>query len=280
MSISQEGLLKFVLLILFSLLIVYISSNLINNYFVNDTFFMKLGKILLASIIVFIIMLIIIHFEFKKTNLLNSFNVGFSKNLYFLIFFTIYIYIFKYIQYLSNWNNKLSDILSPMILGLFLLFFIFCILIFLSLKLKIIDNKQYLNAFIGFSSIAFFLGFIQIYIFMTSLSGICEPNNNQVTSTETSTETNTSISKNTLINMMIISLVVILWLDDSRNWHQIGSILFILATIITLTSMFYYSTIYPSISLLSFWLFIEWIIIIFRKRENSKNSMHFTFMKT
>jgi hypothetical protein len=285
MSTPQEGLIKFVLLILFSLLIIYISSNLINTYFDKDTFLTRLSKVLISCLIVFIIFMIIIYFEFYKinktisNNLFSNFNIGYNKNYIFLIFFTIYIYIFKYIEHIANWNTTLSDIVSPIILGSFLLFFIFCIIVFLAIKLKIIDNKQYLNDFIVFLSIATFLGFIQVYIFMTSLNGICDPGQNNQNNNDT-TSTDSYISKSTIINLMIISLIIILWLDDSRSWYQMGSILFIFATIIALMSMFYYATIYPSTSLLSFWLFIEWIIIIFRKRENSKNSLHYTFMKT
>jgi hypothetical protein len=77
--------------------------------------------------------------------------------------------------------------------------------------------------------------------------------------------------------LILISIFIILWYDDSRNWHQRGSILFIFASIMTLYSMFYYSTSHP---LLFAWLFIEWIIIFFRRKENTKNSFNFAFMKT
>jgi glucan phosphoethanolaminetransferase (alkaline phosphatase superfamily) len=78
---------------------------------------------------------------------------------------------------------------------------------------------------------------------------------------------------------IIASLVIVLWLRDSRNWKQIGSIIFIIVTIFTLIAMFYYSTVYPSLSILSLWLFFEWIALIFGQKENSKNSLHFSFMK-
>ena len=105
---------------------------------------------------------------------------------------------------------------------------------------------------------------------MSSLGTICTTN-----------ETVESIHEQEMVSLlMIASIFTILWLDDSRNWKQIGSIFFIIATIITLYCMFYYSVAYPSTGMLSFWLFIEWLIIIFYRKENSKNSIHYSFMKT
>jgi hypothetical protein len=278
MATPQEDLIKFIFILLFSLLIVYISGYLINKYYGNESFNSRLIKLLGICIFVFIVVCIIIYFNFQKkkpeiSNLLyKNFNIAFGKNYIFLIYFTFYLFFYKMIEYIGNWNNALTDIICPTILGGFLLFFIFCILIFLAYKMKVINNRQFLNAMLALFGIAVYLGFVHIYIFMNSLSTIC--NNNEELSVS---ENNT---KELLINLMIVSLIIILWLDDTRNWHQIGSILFIIASCITFITMFYYSTIYPSISLLSFWLFIEWIIIIFKRKENSKNSLHYSFMKT
>ena len=79
--------------------------------------------------------------------------------------------------------------------------------------------------------------------------------------------------------LIIASIFTILWLDDTRNWKQIGSIFFVVVSIITLYCMFYYSVAYPSTGMMSFWLFIEWLIIVFYRKENSKNSIHYSFMK-
>jgi hypothetical protein len=104
---------------------------------------------------------------------------------------------------------------------------------------------------------------------MNSLSTICHTDN-----------PDQSNNKEIVIILMFISIFIILWLRDSRNWHRNGSIAFIFASIITFYTMFYYSIYHPNISLLSLWLFIEWLIIFFKKKENSKNSIHFSFMTT
>jgi hypothetical protein len=278
MSTSQEDLTKFVLLILFSLFIIYICGYLINMYYSNEDFKQRLYKVFGVIIFVFLIFSIIIYFEYQNKkpnvayNLYNNFNESINKNFIFLVFFTFYLFIYKLVDYYTDWNSNLTNILSPTILGGFLLFFIFCIIIFLALKLKIINNKQILNSLLALFGISIFFGFVHIYIFMKSLNTICEE--------KTDENRLSDWKKELLINIIIISIIIILWLDDTRNWHQIGSIMFVCASIVMFLSMFYYSSIYPSTVLLSIWLFVEWIIILFRRKENTKNSIHFSFMKT
>jgi hypothetical protein len=78
---------------------------------------------------------------------------------------------------------------------------------------------------------------------------------------------------------LLISIFIILWYDDSRNWHALGSLLFIIATIFGLYCFFYYSMSHPNLTLLGLWFFIEWLIIIFYRKQNSKNAIHFSFMQ-
>jgi len=280
LSTSQEGLKKFVLIILFSLIIIYIGINLIQQYYGGDPFKNNLLKVFYATLIVFAIVLIIMFFLFiykKKdggSHLFHNFNNAFKKNYKFLIFITIYILIYKYVSNISNLNSSLSDILCPVLLGLFVLIFIFSMIVYLGLKLKVIKQISILNTFITLFSIVFFLGTVFIYIFMSSLTNICTGQPNQ-----SNEDTLQQIEiKERLTLGIIVSLIIVLWLRDSRSWRQIGSIVFIITTIFVLAAMFYYSTVYPSLSVLSLWLFFEWILLIFKEKENSKNSLHFSFM--
>jgi len=50
--------------------------------------------------------------------------------------------------------------------------------------------------------------------------------------------------------------------------------IYIIISIITFASLFYYSTKYPSTGFISLWLFIEWIILWFKNGHNAKNSFH------
>jgi uncharacterized membrane protein len=165
----------------------------------------------------------------------------------------------------------LSSILQPALLGILLIFFVFCVIIYIALKSKLINKNQMLNTFFALFSISIFLGLMLLQTFMSSLSPIC--------SGEEQNKQNNDNSENVSL-LIIISIIIVLWYDDERNWHQIGSILFVIITIFALYVMFYYSTTHPSCGLLSFWLFIEWCILISYRKLNSKNSLHFSFMNT
>jgi len=270
-----ESLDKFLYVLLFTLIALYIVTYLVEHHYKNNGFFDKLKIVLLGAFIIFIIMVIYIYFNFQKkdkniaTDLFNCFDYGIKKNLFFTIFLMLYLIIYYMVFYFLDWNSSLTDILLPFILGVMLIFFIFCLIIYIAIKMKIINRIQVFNTFIALGSIFFFLLFICAYIFMSSLGTICTTN-----------ESVESIHEQEIVSLLIIaSIFTILWLDDSRNWRQIGSIFFIVASIITLYCMFYYSVAYPSTGLMSFWLFIEWLIIIFYRKENSKNSIHYSFMK-
>jgi hypothetical protein len=269
-----ESLNKFLLIIIFSLLLVYAVGYILEHFFKNKFFIMKLIYIYLVALVIGIITIIVIYLTYRnadnKNDLYNSFNYALYKNILFLMYFTFYLFIYYIFYYFFDWNNSLTDILCPAILGGLLIFFVFSIIIFIAIKIKLIKRNDVLNTFIVLISISIFLGLVYGYIFMSSLSTICTTNANVE---QINQEENMAI-------LMIISTLIILWYDDVRNWHQFGSILFVFATIIAFYSTFYYSISHPNVSFFSTWLFIEWLIIIFYRKENSKNSIHFSFMDT
>ena len=271
-----ESLNQFIMIILFFMIISYSINYLIQHYYNSNK---EINKILLTFgiiLLIYILFSVIIYFIFKKedknigTPLYTAFNTSIKKNLGFLTFITILYYIYKKLFTLFNKNTFLTDILGSTILGGILIFVVFVFIIFLCIKLKIINSKQILNTFIVLYSILFFLILIGIYIFMQSMGNICVNKDNS----------KNIDNQEKVILLILASIIGILWLDDTRNWHQIGSIIFIIITLFTFYVMFYYSQLHPSIGLMSFWLFIEWLIIIFYRKENSKNSMHYSFMKT
>ena len=267
---------KLIMIIMFSLLIVYLAGYMIDHYYKKDNFYFRLLKIFIASLIVYVITLIIIHYTLVKydKNKLNqiysNFSYGISKNLYFLIFLYLYLLFYTNIFYLLNlWNSKTSEILGTSILGLLLILFIFIFIIYITIKMKIITKIQILNAFIALSSIAVFLAVVYAKIFMSSLNTICETKVNPK-----------DVDQDERIGvLLLISIFIILWYDDSKNWHALGSLLFIIVTVFGLYCFFYYSTTHPSLGTLSMWFFIEWLIIIYYRKQNSKNAMHFSFMQ-
>ena len=270
-----ESINKILYITIFTLIIIYIICYLIEHYYGAKGFFNKLKLISLCVFIFYIIMLIFVYFVIKiqdqniAVGLFNSFNYGVRNNISFLVFLTIYLYAYYATFRSLNKNSKLTTILESFSLGSMLVFFIFCLIIYIAIKLKIISNMQILNTFIVLFSIATFLIFVCMYIFMESLNKICTTN-----------QPVENINEREYVSIiMIVCIFIILWLDDTRNWKQTGSIIFIIVTLITIYCMFYYSVSHPSTATLSLWLFIEWLIIIFYKKENSKNSIHYSFMK-
>jgi hypothetical protein len=277
LSTPQESLDKFIMIIIFSLILVYIISKIINHYRPSN-FGKNFWSIFGISLFIFSVVSGIIYyiFEFKSkdknkaSNLYSTFNYAIIKNLNFLIFFTIYLFFFKSTYSFFDSNTNLATILQPAILGILLMFFIFCVIIYIALKSKLINKNQVLNTFLALFSISIFLGLMLLQTFMSSLSTICA----------TKEEDKSSDNTENICLLIIISIIIVLWYDDERNWHQIGSILFVIITIFALYVMFSYSTTHPSCGLLSFWLFIEWCILVSYRKLNSKNSLHFSFMNT
>ena len=277
LSTPQESLDKFIMIIIFSLILVYIISKIINHYHPSN-FGKNFWSIFGISLFIFSVVSGIIYYIFelkskdknKGSNLYSTFNYAIIKNLNFLIFFTIYLFFFKSTYSFFDSNTNLATILQPAILGILLMFFIFCVIIYIALKSKLINKNQVLNTFLALFSISIFLGLMLLQTFMSSLSTIC------ATKEEDKSRGNTE----NICLLIIISIIIVLWYDDERNWHQIGSILFVIITIFALYVMFSYSTTHPSCGLLSFWLFIEWCILVSYRKLNSKNSLHFSFMNT
>ena len=272
----QEGLKKFIIIILISLFISCLVNYIVVNYDKNGGFTKKFFIILLTTFIIFLIFTLIVFFLFEKKNKMVSklvyeqFNKGIKKNFSIMVFLTIYLFFFYKTFSSLNINSNLSDIMAPFSLGLMLIFFIYIFLIYICRKLKIINDLQYLNTFLVLLALSFFFGMIGIYIFMNSLKSICVDG-----------ESKSDVNIQERLSLFIfLSIVILLWLDDSRNWHQIGYFLFIIITLFNFICFFYYMPMYPNIGIMSMWLMVEWLITFFSKKESSKNSIHYVFMKT
>ena len=125
----QESLEKFMMIVIFSLILVYIMSKIINHYHPSD-FGKNFWSIFGISLFIYFAVLLVIYFTFEKkdknkaSNLYSTFNYAIIKNLNFLIFFTIYLFIFKSTYLFFDSNTNLATILQPAILGILLMYLI------------------------------------------------------------------------------------------------------------------------------------------------------------
>ena len=271
----QEHLKQFLLIIFSGIFLSGLIDYIIVHYDKKHGFFMKLFIVLITTIIIFFIFLLIVYFLYEKKpnvskSLFDSFNKSIKLNINIFICFAIFLFIFFSVFSILNVNSSITDIMCPFTLGCLLIFFIYCFIIYVCHKFKIINYIDYLNTFIVLSAISFFFGMIGIYIFIKSLKSICL--------NETSKE---AINKEqSLSTAIFVSILILLWYDDVRYWNQLGYLLFIIITIFNFICFFYLMQIYPNISILSFWLMIEWLVTFFYKREATHNSVHYVFMKT
>ena len=183
-----ESLQPFLMSIMYSLIFIYAFSHIITYYYKGELYFSKFQLIMITSFIIFLSTSIYIYYNYQAKNpkvaveLFSSFAYAFNKNFVFLSFLTIYLIIYRSVFILLDWNSSLTDILAPTVLGALLIFFIFCLIIYICYKMRIISKIQFLNSFISLCSIAFFLGLMGINTFMSSMGEVCA-NNNKVEET-------------------------------------------------------------------------------------------------
>lgn len=278
METPQEDLMKLVHIFGISVILIAILNYVIEYYYINNSprkFYIKLFVCITVTIGVFGIAAALYYFLLKKNdNLYLSFINSYDKNRSFIIFIAVMLYIFYLLFRFFYKDTPLSNVITPAVLGIPSIIYLFGFIIFLCDKIGLINSAQYLNTFIVLASITFLLGVFYLYFLMSSISSICDG------SGEKDDPNDKGPNKEVLTLLALGSIIGFLWLDDTRNWHQIGYIIFIVLSIFAYYFVFNYSTTHPSLSLLSTWLFIEWLILLSYRNADSKNSIHFAFMKT
>lgn len=271
----MESLKKFVLIIVITLLIVYIV-----NYFIVETIPSKklkghFGTLLWTTLIVYLASVFCIYYMFHRKDkaiaidLYNAFNYSINKNLSILIFLTIYLYVYVSAFKKLNKNTSLTDILQPMVLGGLVMFLLFGILTYIGYKLKIINRINILNSFISLFAIFIFIVIFSVKLSIDSLKQVCTENIN----------IDSIRDKERIILLIFVALFIIWWLEDDRIWSRWESMAFVFASVMAFYGMFVISATYPDLGILTLWLMIEWFIIYFYRKQNSKNSFHFSFME-
>jgi hypothetical protein len=264
---------EFICILLFSLLIVYGSTYLIIYYYKGKYRFLLAISITIIISFIFILIFYIIYYRRSKDKalrLFNSFSCSYINNNSFIKSMCTIAIILKLIYTYLNWNNKISDFILPCIMAFILLTFVFRFIITICIKLKIINRFQILNSIISLGSILLFLFFVYLNFFLSGLTDICNDPNYKPDNNPKETQN--------MIFLVFISILIILWLVDSRKWSQSNSILFVFASIVTFYTFFIYSMTNPGVGFISLWAIIEWFILYSTRTENSKNSIHFSFM--
>ena len=268
---------KIVGIILFCIFISYISNNFLEKYY-KGPFFYKILIVIGIIFFTFLISLILVHYFINKPNynyadINDVFDESFKKNLYYFIFYFVLLIFYSIILYIYSYKSSKNQILQPALLGLFLMIFVLSFIIYICKNIGLINKYQYVDTFIVLISIFIICGYIYFYILLNSISSVCSDDKKKEESIKNMYEAET------VINIMLVALFGALWIGDSKIWDQFEYLIFIIITGITFAGLFYYSTKYPSTGLISFWLFIEWVMLCFKNGNNARNSLEGVFRK-
>ena len=211
------------------------------------------------------------YFENSKNIFNNAYDKNYGYSLFFFFLLIIYTLVLKFYS-LDTFKNK---IMQPAVLGIFLIIFIFSFIIFICRNIGLINSKQYLDTFLVLITLFIACIYLYIYFFLGSLSSICEmPKNEQQAIEEQNKSAKFVSEETTVITLLLLSIFMLLWIDDSKVWYQKEYLIFIFVSFIVFASLFFYATKYPSTGILSIWLFIEWIITWYKNGTNAKNSFN------
>ena len=273
----EEYLYDFLKIIGTSILILFSLIAVIQRYY-DSGFNQKMGVVMATVFGIFGITVYYVTRAFlkmpayKMEKVYRAFSFGIQKNYLFLVLMTIFLFIYYEAYANLSLNNVLGDVLLPSVLAVLLVLFIFCILIYFGGRMHIINKMSIIDTFFALFAIFIFLAICCIYLFTDSISEVCGESSAEQEDSPPFSETEIVYA------LIFISILILLWYDDTKNWKNIGSILFIIITVFAFYCMFYYSMTNPMVTLPSLWLFIEWLITFFYKRANSVNSVHSSFL--
>jgi len=266
---------KFVYTLLACILLIYFVNYLIYNYMYKG-FWLSLLISFGFSILIFGIFAISFWYsiESKEKNrpLFLQFNYAdFNNNTmtnFILYFFILYGFLF----WLTNTNSKIGIYLNQNITGLLAMILIIYIIFSYAIKIKLIDSKQILNTVFTYFCVLYVIGIIQTYFIIDSVHNTCyglEPTNENKEK---------GVKAEIFGNLLLVSIVIILILNDIRKWSFMNYLSYLLVTLYIIYCLVTLSSSYPSISMLSFWGFIEWCILTSYNNHDTFNSFSFVMM--
>jgi hypothetical protein len=266
---------KFVYALLACILLIYFVNYLIYNYMYKG-FWLSLLISFGFSILIFGIFAISFWYsiESKEKNrpLFLQFNYAdFNNNTmtnFILYFFILYGFLF----WLTNTNSKIGIYLNQNITGLLAMILVIYIIFSYAIKIKLIDSKQILNTVFTYFCVLYVIGIIQTYFIIDSVHNTCyglEPTNENKEK---------GVKAEIFGNLLLVSIVIILILNDIRKWSFMNYLSYLLVTLYIIYCLVTLSSSYPSISMLSFWGFIEWCILTSYNNHDTFNSFSFVMM--
>ncbi len=202
----------------------------------------------------------------------SIFTNSMNQDKWFYGFFFLFMIIYRYLFSFFYSNNVKSSLFVPSMIGIPVLIMIFGFIIYIGRTLKMIGWKNYLTTFVVLGILLSLFFYMWIYIFMDSVSEICK----NKPSKEEEKRDKSFIGKY-LPPILLLAIFMMLWIHDSKKWNRLEAIIYLIISIILITSSSTLSTNYPASSLLVSWLGVEWILVTYYNWLNVKISFHTIF---
>jgi hypothetical protein len=232
------------------------------------TIFVLISSVGLASIALYFMP----NYVNPQSDVKDIFVSSMQENKWFYGFFFLFMIIYRYLFSFFYSNNVKSSLFVPSMIGIPVLVMIFGFIIYIGRSLKMIGWKNYLTTFVVLGILLSLLFYLWIYIFMDSVSEICKKKPSKEEKARDQSFTGKYLS-----SLLFFAILVMLWIHDSKKWNRTESILYLIITVILISSSSTLSTNYPASSMLVTWLSIEWLLVTYYNWLNVKNSFHTIF---
>ena len=276
--VSEQKLLnKFIYMLIFCILSIFISVVVVTQYF-YDGLWMSAFYLFIAFLLILGLFGFSFWYAIKNNGEVLSepvflqFNYAVFENKSLIDFCYIFFLILGLLFYIYNYNNAFGRWATQNILGLFTFIFMIYLGFHYAFKTKLLNNKQILNASLVMICISYFMFIMTNYILLSSLTDIC---NGKKPAPTNKSESN----KVQFLNILLIaSIIIILMLDDNRSWSFYNYLSFLLISIYIFICLSSLTVQYPQLGPLTLWGFIEWIILITYNTHDTFNSFSLVMM--
>ncbi len=251
----------------------YFTKKLENKNEELENYLKKFAIVVFTTIINIGIVLVILDKYSINNNLFSIFNDEVKFDYYYYIFFFIIFFIFSFHFNTLYTQTAKSSLILPTYLGAYILLIIFGFIIYLGVKIKLIDTNQILTTIIVLSCLFSLFVYIWLYMVIDSISIICKNKKKD----EKKEALESRIFFKFLVPIILISIFILIWIIDTKKWSKFECGSYLIITLILFTSFSAISTYNPNTSLLSLWLLIEWVFVTYYNWINVQNSFQCLF---
>jgi len=277
MTIESDFVSRLMYYFISCILTIYLSQWFLFKYSYKgfwSTFLKSMGATVLIGIIFIIAFYYGIYGQGEKIrdSVFLQYNYADYLNSDSLYIMTIFFPVLGILFWLTSKNSKLSNYLNQNIMAFMAIIIIIYIGLSFAIKIKALNSKQILNTYFTYLCICYVISVLQTYFVIDSVHNTCYG----FSSPKQEKEKN-AVSE-LYINLLLLSIIILLILNDIRKWSFFNYASYLLITIFVFSCLFSLSTKYPSITIFSLWSFIEWAILSAYNSHDTGNSFHYVMM--